>query len=62
MKNTTRKTLQQIMNIIDRYEKLHIYYKEKLRSIFTMLFTKNFDISSQNNGLQFIENLKLVLM
>lgn len=62
MENITRRTLQRVINIVDYYEKQHKYYKDKLRNIFTMLFTKNFHTSIQHNGLQFIENLKKVVM
>lgn len=62
MDNVNRKTLQQVMNIMDSYEKQHKLYKKKLESLFTLLLTKNMDNASQNNALQFIDNLKTVLM
>lgn len=62
MNNITRQTLRQVMNIVNSYEKEHKSYKDKLRNLFTMLFTKHFDVPSKKNELQFIENLKTVLM
>lgn len=62
MDNVNRQILQQVMNIMDSYEKQHKLYKEKLGSLFTLLLTKNMDNASQNNALQFIDNLKTVLM
>jgi len=62
MDNTSRQTLQQVMNIVDSYGKQHNSYKKKLESLFTLLLTKRVDISGQNNTLQFIDNLKMILM
>lgn len=62
MDNTSRQTLQRVMNIVDSYEKQHNSYKKKLESLFTLLLTKHVDMSGQNNMLQFIDNLKIVLM
>ncbi|VVC29075.1 Rho GTPase-activating protein domain,Rho GTPase activation protein [Cinara cedri] len=62
MDNINRQILQRVMNIVDSYEKQHKLYKEKLGSLFTLLLTKNVDNASQNKALQFIDNLKIVLM
>lgn len=62
MDNTSRQTLQRVINIVDSYEKQHNSYKNKLESLFTLLLTKRVDMSGQNNTLQFIDNLKMVLM
>lgn len=55
-------TLQRIMDIVDSYGRQHKSYKEKLVYLFTLLLTKHIDNANQNNALQFIDNLKNVLM
>lgn len=62
MNNVSRQTLQRVVNIVDSYEKQHESYKEKLGSLFTLLLTKHIDVPCQNNSLQFMDNLKTVLM
>lgn len=62
MDNVNKQILQRVINIMDSYEKQHKLYKEKLESLFTLLLTQNVDNASQNIALQFIDNLKTVLM
>lgn len=62
MDNISKKTIHKIINIVYSYEKQHKSYKEKLGSLFTLLLTKHVDAASQNNALQFMENLKSVMM
>lgn len=62
MDNLSRQTLQGVINIVDSYEKQHSSYKEKLGNLFTLLLTKHVDIVNQKNALQFLDNLKTILM
>jgi len=62
MNNISKQTLQQIIQIVDSYEKQHESCKEKLEILFTLLLTKSINIASQHNHLQFIDNLKTILM
>lgn len=55
-------TLQRIIQILDSYEKQHKGYKEKLRSLFTLLLTKHIDTASRDNAFLFLDNLKIILM
>jgi len=62
MDNISRLTLQGVMDLVDSYEKQHKSHKEKLGNLFTLLLTKRLDIVDQNTSLQFLDNLKIVLM
>jgi hypothetical protein len=62
MDNISILTLQRIMDIVDSYGRQHKSYKEKLVYLFTLLLTKHVVNPSQNNALQFMDNLKNVLM
>lgn len=62
MDHISLQTLQRIMKIVDSYGRHHKSYKGKLVHLFTLLLTKHVDDDCQNNALQFMENLKIVLM
>ncbi|XP_025408491.1 uncharacterized protein LOC112682182, partial [Sipha flava] len=62
MDNISILTLQRIMDIVDSYGRQHKSYKEKLVYLFTLLLTKHVVNPSQNNALQFMDNLKNVLI